>query len=35
MDKVNSYLESIIKKNGGTGRDWKELVKLINSKPEE
>jgi hypothetical protein len=32
---MNSHLESIVKKNGGTGKEWKELIKLINSKPDE
>ncbi len=35
MDKVNSRLETIVKKNGGTSKDWKDMIKLINSKPDE
>ena len=35
MNKINSDLESIVKNNGGAGKDWKELINLINSKADE
>jgi hypothetical protein len=35
MNKINSDLDSIVKNNGGTGKDWKELIKLINSNADE
>jgi len=35
MDKINSHLESIVKNNGGTGKVWKDLIRLINSNADE
>ncbi len=35
MDKLNYQLESIVKKNGGSSKDWKDLIKSINTKPDE
>jgi hypothetical protein len=35
MNKITSYLEAIIKNNGGTSKEWKDIVSMINSKPDE
>ena len=35
MDSLNSYLQSIIKNNGGTPKDWRGLASLINARPDE
>ncbi len=35
MSKLSNFLESIIKSNGGTPNDWKDLSSIINSRPDE
>lgn len=35
MNKLSICLEAILLKNGGTPQDWRDLVNLVNSRPEE
>jgi hypothetical protein len=35
MIKLTTHLEAIIKKNGGTSKDWKDIMTMINSRPDE
>ncbi len=35
MEKVITHLEAILTNNGGKPKDWKDIVRMINSKPDE
>ena len=35
MNKLANLMESIVKNNGGTPQDWKDVSSLINSRPDE
>ncbi len=33
--QISTLLQSIVKKNGGEAKDWKQLLSITNTKPEE
>jgi len=35
MSKLSTFLEKILKNNGGSPQDWKDLSSTINSRPDE
>jgi hypothetical protein len=35
MSKLSTLLETIVKNNGGTPQDWKDVSSIINSRPDE
>ncbi len=33
--KMSNIIDQILLNNGSTSKDWKELLKLVNSKPDK
>jgi hypothetical protein len=35
MSNLTSILDKIIENRGGNSSDWKDIIRLLNNKPEE